>query len=262
MRAAVIGCGHMGGFLAQRIAEKHTVACFDINRVQLDRLKNVSFLESISGLTEFSPEILINAVPLTHTIDAFKKITHLLKDNCIIADVASVKGQLPEFYKTVPNPFVSVHPMFGPTFADIKKLRGESCVFITESDRNGLQFFQEIFKNIGLTVFEYSFEEHDKMMAYSLTMPFVSTMVFAACLDKKVVPGTTFAKHKEIADGLLSEDDQLLAEILFNGSSLKQLEKVTGRLEFLKHVIKARDFEEAKIFFRSLRKNIENGKKH
>ena len=59
------------------------------------------------------------------------------------------------------------------------------------------------------------------------------------------------------AKGVLSEDDHLLAEILFNPKSLPQLEKITAKLEFLKHIIKAKDYEEAKRFFNKLRKNIE-----
>jgi prephenate dehydrogenase len=68
---------------------------------------------------------------------------------------------------------------------------------------------------------------------------------FAPCLTEKVVPGTTFKKHWEIAKGLLSKDDHLLSEILSNPYSLRGLERITARLEFLKHVIKGRDYEEA-----------------
>ena len=45
-----------------------------------------------------------------------------------------------------------------------------------------------------------------QMIAYSLTLPFASTMVFAACMNNTAVPGTTFRKHLEIAKGLLQED--------------------------------------------------------
>jgi len=76
-------------------------------------------------------------------------------------------------------------------------------------------------------------------------------------MDSSAVPGSTFKKHHEIAKGLLSEDDTLLAEILFNPYSLSQLEEVTNKLEFLKHVIRQRDFDEAEKFFNRLRKNIE-----
>ncbi|NIR17329.1 MAG: prephenate dehydrogenase/arogenate dehydrogenase family protein, partial [Desulfobacterales bacterium] len=65
-------------------------------------------------------------------------------------------------------------------------------------------------------VYEYTFEEHDKTIAYSLSVPFASSMVFAACMKKQEAPGTTFRKHLDIAKGLLSEDDHLLAEVMFN----------------------------------------------
>jgi prephenate dehydrogenase len=109
---------------------------------------------------------------------------------------------------------------------------------------------------LGLQIFEYSFDEHDLLIAYSLTLPFAASLVFAANMDSSTVPGTTFKKHHEIAKGLLSEEDALLSEILFNPHSLSQLEKVTNKLEFLKHVIRQRDFDEAQKFFDRLRKNI------
>ncbi len=93
-------------------------------------------------------------------------------------------------------------------------------------------------------------------MAYSLTVPFASTLVFAACMNRTAVPGTTFKKHMRIAKGLLSEDEWLLSEILFNKYSLKELENITNRLEYLKHIIKGKDKEEMKKFLEKLRKNI------
>jgi prephenate dehydrogenase len=104
--------------------------------------------------------------------------------------------------------------------------------------------------------FEYSFEEHDAMMAYSLTLPFVSSMVFASCVNLSAVPGTTFKRHLDVARGLLGEDDYLLSEILFNPNSLPQLEKISGRLNYLWHIIKQKDSGEAARFLDGLRKNV------
>jgi prephenate dehydrogenase len=124
--------------------------------------------------------------------------------------------------------------MFGPTFANVNDLREENVILITESDPNIKEFFRAFFRQRELNIFEFSFKKHDQMTAYSLSLPFASTLVFAACMDNTTVPGTTFKRHLAIAKGLLSEDDHLLAEILFNRYSLEQLEKVTSRLEFLK----------------------------
>ena len=82
-------------------------------------------------------------------------------------------------------------------------------------------------------------------------------MVFAACMKKQDAPGTTFRKHLNIAKGLLSEDDYLLAEIMFNPHTVKQIEDINSRLAYLTHIIRGRDYEEMQKFLNRLRNNIE-----
>lgn len=257
MKIAVLGAGHMGSWLIKELSRNNDVCVYDRDRSRAQKIKNAAILREYSELRNFGPEILINAVSLQNTIDAFKSASLYLPDYCMISDMASVKGSIPDYYKKTNFRFVSVHPMFGPTFANVEKLQNENVIIIKESDREGAQFFWSFFNSLGLNIYEYSFEEHDQMIAYSLALPFASTMVFASCIDSSAVPGTTFKKHLEIAKALLSEDDYLLAEILFNDYSLPQLEKVTSRLEFLKHVIREKDIEEAKKIFARLRKNIQ-----
>lgn len=260
MKIAIIGIGHMGSWLAKELSKigGNEVAVYDIDETKTRSVKNenVRVMTDLNELKEFEPQLLINSVSLRNTIPAFDSIMGLLPKNCIIADVASIKAGLPEFYKKTGMRFVSVHPMFGPTFANVEALSDENMVIIKESNLEGAALFETLAKRLGINLFHYTFKEHDEMMAYSLTLPFASSLVFAACMEPKSVPGTTFKKHRTIAKGLLSEDDWLLSEILFSPHSLKQLEKVSGRIEFLKHIIKGRDYEEAKRFFEGLRRNI------
>ena len=256
MKIAILGCGHMGSWLARELAESHSVCGFDPIDTRVEELKGVTNLKSLQKLADFGPELLINTVPLKETIAVFHEVSDKISATCVLCDVASIKGELPDFYGTCGHRFVSIHPMFGPTFANIRTLEEESAVIIRESDPDAAALFRVLFTQKGLAVFDYSFDEHDRMMAYSLTLPFVSTMVFAACMNKDTVPGTTFRKHREIAGGLLSEDDYLLAEILFNPHSMKQLERVISRMEFMRHVIRDRDYEEAITFFNKLRQNV------
>lgn len=107
-------------------------------------------------------------------------------------------------------------PMFGPTFANLGQLEKENTIIISEGDHLGKIFFKDIYSSLRLHICEYTFEEHDKVVAYSLGIPFASTMVFAATMKHQDAPGTTFKRHMKIARGLLSEDDYLLTEILFN----------------------------------------------
>ena len=257
MKIAVLGVGHMGTWLVKMLSQKNETCVYDIDRSRTEKMEAVRILDEYSELEDFKPEFLINAVSLQSTIEAFESAAPHLPDDCIISDVASVKGKIPEFYRKNGFRFASAHPMFGPTFANVESLSEENVIIINESDPEGAGFFRDFFIDLGLNIYEYSFDQHDQMIAYSLTLPFASTMVFASCMDNTAVPGTTFKRHLEISKGLLSEDDFLLSEILFNPYSLPQLEKVTNRLDFLKHVIKARDLDEAKKFFDSLRKNTQ-----
>jgi prephenate dehydrogenase len=257
MRIAVVGTGHMGSWLAGLLLfKKHEVAAFDHDRLRLKGLEGVTLLSGPEGLGTFGPSLVINAVSLQNTVAAFREVIPHLPEGCMIADVASIKGHIADFYRESGFRFVSAHPMFGPTFAAMDRLNQENAIVIRESDEDGGAFFRELFTSMGIKVFEYSFDEHDRMMAYSLTIPFVSSMAFAACVKGSHVPGTTFAKHKAIAEGLLAEDDGLLTEILFNTYSLAELDKVTGRLEYLKHILRERDREELGAFFRRLRENL------
>lgn len=256
MKIAILGVGHMGKWLIAELGRDHELSVYDTDATRTADLPRTTTLAGMSELGAFGPDILINAVSLRNTIAAFEAAAPRLPAHCLLCDVASVKGDIPAYYRKAGFRFASVHPMFGPTFANVQQLRDENVIIINESDPQGVRFFRDFFAGLGLRIFEFSFEEHDRMIAYSLALPFASTLVFAACMDRSAVPGTTFKKHLEIARGLLSEDDFLLEEILFGPHSLEQLDKVTARLEFLKHVIRGRDDEEAGKFFARLRENI------
>ncbi|PIE35275.1 prephenate dehydratase [candidate division KSB3 bacterium] len=257
MNIAVIGLGHMGSWFANELVrDENTLAVFDREPLKTEAFTGMTQLHDLAELEGFKPDLLLNAVSIRYTIAAFDACKSYLPDHCVLVDVTSVKRELPQYYQQGNFRYASLHPMFGPTFANVDKLKEENVILITESDPNVREFFKTFFNTRGLNIFEFSFKAHDQMTAYSLSLPFASSLVFAACMKNTTVPGTTFKRHLTTAKGLLSEDDHLLAEILFNDFSLEQLERVTSRLEFLKHVIRARDYDEATRFFENLRENI------
>jgi prephenate dehydrogenase len=70
-------------------------------------------------------------------------------------------------------------------------------------------------------------------------------------------PGTTFKRHMNIAQGLLSEDDFLLTEILFNPYTIEQVEQIRKKLKELIEIIDKKDSDGMKSFLTDVRKNIE-----
>ena len=256
MKIFIIGAGHMGSWLTEELCHDHDVAVFDTDPRKLKYFINVHRYMSLDEVKNFKPELVINCVSLNKTEEVFDALLPLIPDDCILSDIASVKNGLYNYYKKTGKRFVSTHPMFGPTFGNVRNLSNESAIIITESDNEGKNFFDDLFRNLKLKIYEYSFTEHDEITAYSLSTPFASSLVFAACMKKIDAPGTTFKKHMEIARGLLSEDDYLLSEIMFNPYTLKQIESINSQLSYLTHIIKGRDFEEMEKFLLRLRENI------
>lgn len=257
MKILILGAGKMGKWITDALCLEHEVALYDKDPKNLRFIFNTMRITSLDEVRDFAPEILINAVSLQHTINAFKETLPFLPKSCIISDISSVKTGLKEFYRNSGFNYVSTHPMFGPTFANINNLSNQNAIIITESNGLGKAFFRDFFNSLHLNIYEYSFDEHDETIGYSLAIPFASTLVFGANMKKINAPGTTFKRHLDIARGLLSEDDYLLMEILFNPYSYDQIEQVRKELRHLMDLIKERDENGLKAFLAKVRGNIE-----
>ena len=257
MRILIVGAGKMGSFFADLLSFDHEVALLDTDPKKLRFIYNVQRMTLPEDVEAFNPEMVINAATLAFTIDAFKTVLPYISQSCILSDIASVKTGLKAFYESAERPYVSTHPMFGPTFASLNDLSTQSAIIISESDHLGKVFFRDLYNSVKLNVFEYSFDKHDKTIAYSLSIPFASTLVFASVMKHQDAPGTTFKRHLSLAEGLLSEDDYLLSEILFNPYTSDQVEKIREKLKEMLHIIKEKDSEHMKQFLTQVRKNIE-----
>lgn len=258
MRILILGAGKMGTFFADALSFQHEIGLYDVDPKKLRFVYNTERMTQLDEVKAFEPELLINAATVKYTIEAFKAVMPYIPDNCIISDIASVKTGLPEFYAEMKRPFVSTHPMFGPTFASLSDLSTQNAIIISESDHLGKVFFKDFYNTLRLNTFEYSFKEHDETIAYSLSIPFASTLVFASVMKYQEAPGTTFKRHMDIARGLLSEDDFLLSEILFNPYTPGQVEKIQEELSKLLEIIRNKDSKGMADYLTKVRSNIQS----
>lgn len=256
MRILVLGAGKMGSFFLDLLSFEHETAVYEKNPERLRFTYNTLRFTALDEIDDFRPELVINAVTVKYTISAFKEVMPHLPADCIISDISSVKTGLKDFYEHCGHRYVSTHPMFGPTFANLNQLSHENAIIISEGDYMGRIFFKDLYSRLGLNIYEYSFEEHDKTVAYSLSIPFVSTFVFAAVMKHQDAPGTTFKRHMNIAKGVLNEDDFLLQEILFNPYTSEQVEQIRTELKLLLEIIDNKDAEGMKEYLTKIRDNV------
>ena len=246
----------MGSFFTDLLSFDHEVAVYDIDPKRLRFMYNTERFTTLDEIKDFEPELVINAVSLKYTLSVFKQVIPYLPATCILSDISSVKTGFKEFYEQCGMRYVSTHPMFGPTFANLGKLSTENAIIINEGDFMGRCFFKELYNRLELNICEYTFEEHDKTVAYSLSIPFISTFAFAAVMKHQDAPGTTFKRHMKIAQGVLSEDDTLLREILFNPYTKDQVEQIRTEMKEIIDIIDNRDEEQMQQYLTKIRANI------
>lgn len=256
MKILILGAGKMGSFFTDLLSFDHECAVYEIDARRMRFLYNTRRFTTLEEIANFQPDMVINCVTLKYTIEVFRQVVPLLPHYCIISDISSVKNGFKEYYDSTGMPYVSTHPMFGPTFANLGALSSENAIVINEGDYLGRVFFLDLYRRLGLNVHEYSFEEHDEAMAYSLSVPFVSTFVFSAVMKHQDAPGTTFKRHLGIAKGVLSEDDTLLREILFNPRTKNHVENIRKELKNLIGIIDDHDEEAFMQYMTKIRNNI------
>lgn len=256
MKILVLGAGKMGSFFLDVLSFDHETAVYEKDARRMRFTYNCQRFTTIDEIRQFKPQLVINAVTLKYTIAAFDEVLPALPADCIISDIASVKTGLKEFYERSGHPYVSTHPMFGPTFANLGQLSEENAIIISEGDYMGRIFFKDMYSKLGLNIYEYSFDDHDRTVAYSLSTPFVSTFVFSAVMKHQDAPGTTFKRHLRIAKGVLNEDDYLLQEILFNPYTGPQVQQIRDELDELIDIIDNKDAQRMKGYLDRIRNNV------
>ena len=246
----------MGSFFIDLLSFDHEVAVYEKDPRRMRFTYNCQRFTELSEIEAFAPQLLINAVTVKYTLQAFSEVMPYLPKDCILSDIASVKTGLKDFYELCGHPYASTHPMFGPTFANLNQLSEENAIIISEGDYMGRIFFKDLYSRLGLNIYEYDFDEHDRTVAYSLSIPFVSTFVFAAVMKHQDAPGTTFKRHMKIAKGVLNEDDYLLQEILFNPYTHDQVSQIRTELKELLEIIDQKDGDGMKQYLTKIRNNV------
>lgn len=258
MKILILGAGKMGSFFIDLLSFDHEVAVYERDPKRLRFTYNCQRFSKLDEIDDFKPELLINAVTVKYTMPAFEEVIPHLPKTCILSDISSVKTGLKDFYDKTGFRYVSTHPMFGPTFANLNQLSEENAIIISEGDYMGICFFKDLYSRLGLNIYEYTFDEHDRTVAYSLSIPFVSTFTFAGVMQHQDAPGTTFKRHMRIAKGVLNEDDYLLQEILFNPYTHDNVVKIREELKELLSIIDEKDGVRMKAFINKIRNNVKD----
>ena len=169
---AIIGTGRFGQFWARHLSEFCTISCYDTNQENLIKAEKYARPESLkSCLTK--PYIFLT-IPI-HSIPGFlSENRENFVPETVIIDCASVKTPvLKWFSEHIPEKvfFAASHPLFGPDSAGEGLDQHLITLIPGHIPFTRYRFLVDLFDTkLNLTVLNMTAEEHDRMMAYNLSL--------------------------------------------------------------------------------------------
>ena len=94
MNIAVIGAGKMGSWLAAELAKNNEVWVYSRTYAKSAQIPNARPIKNADEIQGLGLDMLVNAVSLENTISSFEEIVPMLPKTCMLADIASIKGDL------------------------------------------------------------------------------------------------------------------------------------------------------------------------
>ena len=88
MKILILGAGKMGSFFTDLLSFEHEVAVLENDPKRMRFIYNALRLQKPEEVAEFKPELVINCVTLSYTIEAFKSVMPYLQPYCIGQDAS------------------------------------------------------------------------------------------------------------------------------------------------------------------------------
>jgi len=213
VKIAILGAaGNMGGWLIRYFSKLgHTLIAFDPNIKELSSFPDVEITDDCRSAVS-NAELVIVTVPMELTAEVINDVAPFMKKNAILCEIASVKTRVIEALRVLPEHSVrplSIHPLFGP---GAKSLNKRIAVIPLLDQKQEKQLVETLFPDSEVIVVDA--EQHDRIMAVTLSLPYFVNMAVAAVLKKeditvlKQLSGTTFALQLILAASIMSHSSE------------------------------------------------------
>ena len=169
---SIIGAGRFGTFFGRHLSQHFPVSFFDINP---SRKEYVSSFSNWLPLKEcLTKDFIFLTIPIRQMENFMRENSPRIKPGSVIMDCASVKLAVQRwFHQYLPAQvfFASCHPLFGPDSAK-RELTGQKITLQPgRIPYSKFRFIVELMTEmLKLEVLSIAAEEHDKLMAYNLSL--------------------------------------------------------------------------------------------
>lgn len=222
MKIAVIGAaGNMGRWFTNYFIKKeHNVKVYDKRRSDAKYLAEDVGAVYASTLKQCIDgcDVIFLSVPIEITSRILKKIGKFIESSTLLVEIASIKSGIISALRELPKQItpLSLHPLFGQGLSDLKS--GRLIVVEVNDLQLETELANELFPEAHLV--SCSAEEHDKMIAYSLALPYFLNLAFGKCISNLNVAklrqyaGTTLSVQLDLLEAIIQSSRHLIPTLL------------------------------------------------
>lgn len=201
-KIVIIGLGLIGGSVARALADRGLTDQIwavgrDIEALQQAKDKGVI----VDYSTELEPvcsdaDLILIAVPGLSVASVMQGLVKLVKDDCVITDVSSVKrstvdAAINAFGKLPPN-LVPGHPIAGSEKSGFKAARPDlferKKVILTplpETSKSAIEMVHSLWRELDAEVLEMSIQQHDAVLAATSHLPHLLAFALVDSLSQQ-----------------------------------------------------------------------------
>ena len=180
------GAGGMGSYFVRYLsAAGYEVSVVEPHDYKMDHYGSAveDIHKSIAASRLASANWCIISVPIDKTNDVIKQVASLIRKDCILSDLTSIKGEpLQTMLKYHYGPVVGLHPMFGPDTVSFVK---QVVVVVNGREDDKCAFIAKQMRLFGAHVVTCSADEHDNAMRVIQALRHFTTIAYGNFLRER-----------------------------------------------------------------------------
>jgi len=198
MNIAIIGLGLMGGSFAldvKSVISNSIIYGIDSSDLNLSNALKLGLIdEAISYDDLFKMDLVLIAVPVSHSLIVIPMVLDKINDDALVFDVGSTKETICEVLKNHPkrSNFLAAHPMAGTEFSGPKAAHkglylGKTNI-LCEFEKTNLklrEFALDIFDKLKMKIIYMDPKSHDVHIAYVSHLSHISSFMLGKTVIEK-----------------------------------------------------------------------------
>jgi len=198
MKIGIIGLGLMGGSFALDIKiplPSSIIHGIDNSAENLNKAKEIGLIDFIISYKDlYKMDLILVAVPVSHSLNIIPKVLDLITSNTLVFDVGSTKQAICELLNDHPKRgnYLAAHPMAGTEFsgpeAAQKGLYVGKTNIICEFEKTDIKLRKlalKIFNNLEMKTIYMDPKSHDIHVAYVSHLSHISSFMLGKTVIEK-----------------------------------------------------------------------------